>query len=407
MKLSRPSVALLPTMVSIGLVFSIVWLVTAWFGGSDRLDLLLGRQERALRAASVRVRTTDADAIRDGVRIFRAAVALDPASPYRWCDLGEALLDSGADEDARKSFARAEWLGSHLPPVLMRVASFHMRNNDAPRALDVMARILNATPEYDDLIFSYYDAMSLDLRAVLERGIPPSARSARAFLRHQLRAGPSDAMHIVWDWVASRGLTDTALAAVYVNFNLQHQEYDRALAVWVAQLGDLAGEYPHVNAIYNAGFEAAESGCRLDWAITSHPDVEVTRATGDTHTGGFALRLRFSGDENVDYHHTEQTAIVRGGRWRFHAFLRTEGVTTDRGIAFRLFDLEAPHRFDVRTSFVSGTAGWHRLEQDLVIPDGTRLLTVQLVRQPSEKFDSRIRGTVWVDDVSLTRADTR
>ena len=44
---------------------------------------------------------------------------------------------------------------------------------------------------------------------------------------------------------------------------------------------------------------------------------------------------------------------------------------------------------------------WTRQEATFTVPPATGLLRVELRRQPSQKFDNKIQGTVWVDSVKL------
>jgi hypothetical protein len=41
------------------------------------------------------------------------------------------------------------------------------------------------------------------------------------------------------------------------------------------------------------------------------------------------------------------------------------------------------------------------VEQVVRVGAASHLVTVQVVRQASMKFDNKIRGTAWVDDVAL------
>jgi hypothetical protein len=45
--------------------------------------------------------------------------------------------------------------------------------------------------------------------------------------------------------------------------------------------------------------------------------------------------------------------------------------------------------------------GHGRREKGLRIRAATRLILVQVCRMPSWKFDNKIRGEAWIDDVSL------
>jgi cytochrome c-type biogenesis protein CcmH/NrfG len=61
------------------------------------------------------------------VEAFTMALRRDPASPYRWCELGETLLEAGRVGPARYCLRRAVELGGGTPSVLMRAANLHFR----------------------------------------------------------------------------------------------------------------------------------------------------------------------------------------------------------------------------------------------------------------------------------------
>jgi hypothetical protein len=129
--------------------------------------------------------------------------------------------------------------------------------------------------------------------------------------------------------------------------------------------------------------------------------VEVSRDSVERFSGKYALRVRFEGKANVSYAHTAQTAWVTAGKYRFEARIRTEGITTNKGLRFRIFDAEAPTRLDLVTEELVGTHDWRRVERVFTVAAETNLVTIQLMREPSLKFDSKIKGTGWVDAVSL------
>jgi hypothetical protein len=82
--------------------------------------------------------------------------------------------------------------------------------------------------------------------------------------------------------------------------------------------------------------------------------------------------------------------------------VRTERLTTDEGIGFRILDPTAASRLDVKTERVTGTSDWRKIDQVFEVRPQTRLIQIQVVRQPSLKFDNNISGTVWIDTVQLT-----
>jgi tetratricopeptide (TPR) repeat protein len=113
------------------------------------------------------------------VGLDRQALARNPASPYRWCDLAEALLASGDTRRARDGFSQALRLGPGIPPIPLHAAGFCLRQNETRPALRTMARILALVPNYDGPLFSCYDRMGVSLDEVLAHGVPAPAPRAR------------------------------------------------------------------------------------------------------------------------------------------------------------------------------------------------------------------------------------
>jgi len=101
-----------------------------------------------------------------------------------------------------------------------------------------------------------------------------------------------------------------------------------------------------------------------------------------------------------------QTSVTPGP-YRFRAFIRTEGLTTDQGIRFRVSDAEVPARLDVILGQFTGTKPWSDIEQELVIPPATRLLQVQVVRESLMRFDNKVAGTAWIDELRLEPTSTQ
>ena len=119
------------------------------------------------------------------------------------------------------------------------------------------------------------------------------------------------------------------------------------------------------------------------------------------HSGSWSLRLHFDGEENTQFTHVSQKLVVVPGKHVFRAQVRTEGLTTDQGVYFRIFDAENAARLDVQTEQVMEATDWTAFEKAFVVPPGTHLLEIQIVRVSSWKFDNKIAGTLWVDDVSV------
>jgi hypothetical protein len=363
--------------------------------------LLPEHEDSQLSLAYEKMGQADPARIKEAITIFTALMARNPASPYRWCDLGEVLFDSGDTQQARYCLSRAYEFGSHVAPILMRIANLHFRLGETRQAVDVMAKILTLVADYDAVIFSYYDRMGVSTADILNYGLPADPRRAQSYLRHLLRSGRLADADKTWRWIVSYSAADQALACEYGDFLLKNHEYEKAAKAWAGFISASKGDYLEGNYLFNGDFESEPVKCPLDWQISEVANVEVTRDSSVAHSGKWSLRIRFQTEENLNYQHVSQTAYVRSGPARFQAFLKASGITTDQGVGFHIFDPESPARLDIFTEQFTGTSDWRKVESSFVIPANTRALTIQVVRRSSLRFDNQIRGTVWIDGLTL------
>jgi hypothetical protein len=376
------------------------------FRGNQRLERFLSHlslldNDLLVEKGHKQLDQTDRDRLNGAVETFREALRRDPASPYRWCDLGEALLEAEQVEKARYCFQRALEFGPNTAPILLRVANFHFRLEESREALPCTYRVLTLLSDFDPIIFSSYTRMGGGIDDVLNYGLPAIARPAQGYFRHLLGQGEIADVQKTWRWLSSHALTDDKLAGEYIDFLLKNREYAAAVETWASQLGERKGSYPISNQLFNGDFETETTGTALDWKIRQADGVEVLRDSAITHQGHWSLRVRFEGKENLAYSHIAQRAVVKPGSYRFEAWLRTEQITTDQGVGFRVFDVELPARLDIRTEPVVGTSEWREIEKTFQVPQQTRLIEIQVIRHPSLKFDNKIRGAAWLDGIEL------
>ncbi len=349
----------------------------------------------------------DGNVARVPLPILIEALRRDPAAPNRWSDLGDAFLASGNPEGSRYCFSRALSFGPNIPPIGLRAARFYHALGDRKQELELTSRVLGLSILNDSQIFDQYTEEKVTTSEVLTNGLPRTERAGRSYLRYVMSLHDVTDAETVWGWLLPQHFVDEPLTRDYVNFLFQNQEVESAAEAWRNFLGDRGNGYLKSNFVLNGDFESDSSKIPFDWRMESlGTDVEVSFDANVAHTGARSLRVHFGGKENVDYNRTSQTAVVRPGSYRFTAFLRTERITTEQGIAIRIYDPVAPSRVDVRTEGFTGTTDWKKIEKVIRVPEGTKLLTIQIIRQPvAWKFDNKIAGTAWIDTVSLSKVD--
>jgi cytochrome c-type biogenesis protein CcmH/NrfG len=97
----------------------------------------------------------------DAVEVFRAALSGDPASPFRWCDLGEAYSIQGDFEKAEYCYRRGAALAPHVPAVKFRLCNLEIRIGDETRIAACLGDLLKTEPAWREMILSDYQRLGI------------------------------------------------------------------------------------------------------------------------------------------------------------------------------------------------------------------------------------------------------
>jgi len=284
--------------------------------------------------------------VEQAITTFRTVLQRDSQDPYRWADLGYAFLKTGKKEDARYCFDQVLALAPRSALFLMRAADFHFQIGENKAALPITARILALIPGYDTAIFNEYIHNVDRVEDVLRFGLPEDRRAGKSWLQFLIRAERLDDAQRTWDWIAGNEYADTALAGEYVEFLIRHGHPDSAASAWTQYMGPRADDYDKSTYLFNGDFESDPTQSPFDWDVARTEGAEVTRDCTTASSGKCSLRITFAGTQNLGFAAASQLAFVRPGTYRFHAFIRTEALTTDQVIRFRLSDAEEPARLD-------------------------------------------------------------
>jgi len=337
------------------------------------------------------------------LREFERQVALDPASAYAWADLGESEVNAKRPDLARYCFKQALSLGPKSPVVLTRAGNLCFRLGDNATAMRYFRQVLD-NPELRDYfapVFLTYSRMGLPIERILRDGVPKKPFAARSFLEFIEASGDVPDAEKTWDWFAANSLADGKTASQYISFLLQNKAFEHAAEAWEQFNSRLVPGFRKTNWVYDGSFEQEPSDSPLDWHVASVDDVRAARSREYAFEGNFSLRLEFAGEENVDFHSVYQEAVIGPGKWRFSAHVKTSGITTNEGVALRIFDTASPG-LDVRTAALNGTNDWTQIQKEFDAGPQTRLVRVEVMRQPSQRFDNKIAGTAWIDSVDLS-----
>jgi putative inorganic carbon (hco3(-)) transporter len=327
----------------------------------------------------------------------------DPAGTYRWEDLGEAMEKAGHTGPARYCFRRALVLAPRIPYTLYRAADFHLGLRENRKGLELMTRTWEADPGYEQTIFRDYDQKRIAVGEILRYGLP-GGHAYQGYLRFLIGLEKTTDAEKAWDWIIAHRYADDKLANDYVQFLVGKKEYEAAQEAWACYAGGRENGYPESNRVFNGDFESDPTESHFDWRIEKYPGATIDFDREVRYSGVRSLRIQFDGTQNVSKIGISQTVFLKPGRYRFEAYVRARDISTDEGLAFRVANEEAANRLSFTTKPVLGSTDWTLVEHPLTVPPtGSGIVKLQLVRTPSLRFDNLIRGTFWIDQVSISR----
>jgi tetratricopeptide (TPR) repeat protein len=331
------------------------------------------------------------------VSLYTEALRRDSANPYRWADLGDALTLENRLPAAGYCFERALALNRRLPQIWLRDANFHFQTGTDAAALKSAARVLLTVPNYDAVLFNYFDRMIGDPSKVLAE-IGQDRRATVSYANHLIATAQVDGARTVWRKLLHEGMADKALAAPYIDLLLAAHRYAEARQDWTDFSG---GPQDPPNILFNGGFEKDPSGVALDWRIQPSNEFETAIDNTVAHDGKRSLRVQFLAQGNVEYANVTQLAIAPPGSYELRAWVRTSGITTNECPRLEILDPVLTARLDLRTEPFCGSRDWTLVTQRFTVPAATPLLAFRVVRLASAKFDNKIGGTFWLDSVRI------
>ena len=320
----------------------------------------------------------------------------DPEDPGIWCTYGEFWTARGEVAKAKVAFDRALVLGSGLSSVLMRIANFDFAHDRTEEGLRLAPRILSASDQFDELVFSYVQASGVAATQLLGVVIPATPRVAHSWLRWQTRVGTHQDVLYTWAWMRKNQFADEKSAMEIATTLWQHKSYRDAQQLWADWLGAKRFDYLNPQLFANAHFQETPSGTPFDWNLAARAGVEFIRRDG--------LEVHFRGQENVGATGLQQVTAVGPGRYRFSAEVSADNITTDEGPFFQITDAENGSRLNLETQPILGNRSRAWISTDFTVPAGTRIVQIGLIRRPSLKFDNKIAGTLHIYQISLVPA---
>jgi len=346
------------------------------------------------------------DGMYEAVRYLRRATELNPRSADLWMELADAYQTSGDPVHAQEAYEKAQENFPVSAEVAWRYGSFLLYEGKLPDGYAEIRRAMSIDGSLTQRAIAECWQSNPNVDAILDKVLPPKSEyyvGAIDFFLSQHLADPALA---VWNRQRDLGLPIKLTDAIpLVDALIEQDRVVEAQQTWHQALD--AAHWPQNSGntgplVFNGRFEHEIMNGGFDWREVAASGAQFAFDDRIAHAGSRSLQVQFDGTENVDFQNLFQYVPVEPGtHYHFSAYVRTEAISTDRGICFEIVDPRHTSQVQIVTPDVVGTNPWTLVHTDLVTGPQTHLLRITLRRIPSWKFDNKLSGTVWVDDVSL------
>jgi len=338
---------------------------------------------------------------------FHRAIALDPHYPEAWLDLATTYELEGDTEAARDAYLHAKESYPVSAEVSWRYGNYLLRKGELPLAFEELHRALQADPHRAAAAFSRVYRADQNLDDILTKVLPAQASVYIDVIEEARSANQLAVAQEVWAHLLMLHphlqlrdfyrLVDSLLAA---------GEDADARRIWdqgIATMNQSPLLQPRGSVIWDPSFESGISNFYFAWQFK--PIFQGVRTTFDSTqklSGMKSLRISFDGKQNPNLDVACTFGIVTpGASYLFSGWIKTQELTTNQGISFRVRGLGKDPAPPVDSREIHGTASWTLIEIPWTAGREIRRVQVCVRRDPSDNPDVRISGNAWVDDVTL------
>jgi tetratricopeptide (TPR) repeat protein len=338
---------------------------------------------------------------------FHHAIALNPQYTEAWLDLATSYELDGNMKAARDAYQRAEESYPASAEVAWRHGNYLLRAGDLSGAFDELHRALQADPHRAAAAFSRVYRVDQNIDDILAKVLPAQPSVYLDVIAEATSSGQLGVAQEVWaQLVTLHPHLETRDFSRFVDALLAAGEDADALRVWdqgIASQNLPPLLQPRGSVIWDPSFESGLSNYPFAWQF--QPIIQGVRTTFDSTqklSGTQSLRISFDGKQNPNLDIACTLGIVTPGmRYLFSGWIKTQELTTNQGISFRLRGLGHDSVLPAESREIHGTTPWTVIDMPWMAGADTHRVQVCVRRDPSDNPDVRISGNAWVDDVTL------
>jgi hypothetical protein len=342
--------------------------------------------------------------IKDAIHHYSLSLKLNPLQPGTWLNLARAFQAAGQTERARYALERAVSLNQNNPRLMWDAGTSWLMSGMTDKAISTLKRYILLMPERQTDVYDLCWKLHLGNSYILRNLVPDSYEYQSSYLLYLLNSGRINESLDVWDVIDQERLEKKVFIS-FVNTLINHGFYKKAANVWAKHISKIE-EVKSVNplfTVWNPGFEKEILSGGFDWVIREAQGVDVFIDDAIRLNGDRSLGVSFDGNHNPEATIAQQVVRVTPGRWySLGAYIKTSSITTRNGISLQVWGHKC-QGLNKKTDSVTGTTFWKNISLDFQAPAQCKAVVVSVSRSRSDKLDNMIKGTAWIDAITMKR----
>jgi hypothetical protein len=356
------------------------------------------------------------------IQDYRHALSLNPRLGQAWMDLADCLEREGDNKGAGESIQNALKVWTYSPIVHWQAGNYYLAHKNT----EGMYRHFRTAIEYDasklDIALNIAWRSEPDPSKILLRLVPDKTAMNLSALAFFIAHDEMDTAGIIWSRLTQNSLPenrpmDASVAFPYIDSLLSKNRIEDAYRVWMEALERFTPHRgtvrsgtqiradsmpnPKRNLVWNGSFEDAILDGGFDWRRQKTESADIQTDSAIHADGGRSIRITFH-DVNINFSHLSQILpIARAGNYRLQYHLKTENLTTDQRPYFVIESFPSPQNTILQTEAFPSVSDWIKYSYSFKVNPGIQAVQLLLRRAPSEKFDSQIKGSLWLDNVAI------
>ena len=344
-----------------------VWVAEQWNESSDPKKWLAAAQlepgnaqysERLGLYSELNLEQRDRSRAAD---YLRRATQIDPRSERPWLELAALDEKRGDFSAAKRAYEMAQSDFPISPDVAWRYGNFLLRRGDLSAGFAALRRAIDNDPSLEASALAECWAIDPNADSIADAVLPQKAAYYVRAIRYFLLQKQTGAALVMWTRLLKLNQPIVMSDVIgLIDDLLNEGRIGEAHQVWQEALRRRAWpvDANNTSVLFNGGFEHDFLNGGFDWRELPFSEASYDLDSSVLHSGHQSLRITFDGTANIDFQHVFQYVYVASHqRYRFLAYLRTEGIPAGNGIQFDIFDPRHPEELQILTPAVAGTNG--------------------------------------------------